>query len=132
MRRIYNWAIAIIASLITVLALSQAQAGNNLDRGDWLTEKPTFSDNATPSDVGNRDELSDLRGYLEAEEVLYVLRESHPRGLTIYFDYGEEGRKVNTNWSCKKMNKAFPGINLKSLVFVDVNNVALGKTFFDC
>ena len=85
--------------------------------------------------VYQKDDLHLLRKYLEAEEVHYVLREVakpyQPRSLTIYYDDGEENLAVNA-WTCRKINKAFPKAQLRSLSIVNINDVRKGKTDFDC
>jgi len=126
-----RWAPLAALIILFFFIISTKAANDNLDRGDWLIQKNPFSTEASASDVGPVDDLDELRKYLELEEVFYILKETEPRTLTIFYDYGQEGHRVN-NWTCRKINEAFPGANLTRLVTVQANEVEKGRTDVGC
>ena len=118
MNYIKRWA-PLVALIVLFLFVMSTKAGTgNLDRGDWLTQKNPLSTDADVSVAHVQDAFTDLREYLEQEEALYLLRQTAPASLIVYYDFGEE--TTGSRWSCKAFNLAFPGISLKTYTFADI------------
>ena len=87
---------------------------------------------AEPATYQETDEVADLQEYLELEGLHYILKQDHPRSLTIYYNYDVDWQQAVEHWACEKVNVAFPKTQLKSLSIVDLSDATRGKTDFDC
>ena len=123
MNYIKRWA-PLVALTILFLFVMNVKADPDRFWGEKLQAEPATYQKA--------DELADIREYLGLEEAQYILKETHPRSLIIYYNYDEDWQQTIKNWTCEKMNTAFPKAQLKSLLIVDIGDATRGKTDFGC